>query len=52
VILHAMGYTALQLKFLLHWKSDTFMMYLRNLTILSHEHTHTLDKAAAMPHFA
>jgi len=52
VILHAMGYTASQLKFLLRWKSDTFMMYLRNLTILSQEHTRTLDKAAAMPHFA
>ena len=51
VILHAMGYTAPQIKFLLRWKSDTFLMYLRNLAIMAIQHHQTLDKAAAMPHF-
>ena len=51
VILHAMGYTGAQIKFLLRWKSETFLMYLRNLTILADQHHRTLDKAAAMPHF-
>ena len=52
VILHAMGYTGPQIQFLLRWKSMTFLMYLRNLTIIADTHHRTLDKAAAMPHFA
>ena len=30
-LLYAKGYTAIQIKFLLRWKSDTFLTYLRNL---------------------
>lgn len=51
VILHGNGYNGPQIKFLLRWKSDTFMMYLRNLKILAIEHYMSLDKADAMPHF-
>jgi hypothetical protein len=50
-ILHGSGYTEAEIKFLLRWKSNTFMMYLRNLTILSRDHTRTLDRAAAVPNF-
>ena len=50
-ILHAMGYAAASIEFLLRWKSDAFMAYLHNLTILADRHTTALDKAAGMPHF-
>lgn len=49
VILHTMGFTATQIKFLLRWKSDTFMMYLRNIAILSNQQDSAIDKLAAMP---
>jgi hypothetical protein len=51
VILHSMGYTETQIKWLLRWRSDAFMVYLRNLAILSNKQNTTLDDAAAMPHF-
>lgn len=51
VILHAMGFTETQIKWLLRWSSDAFMVYLRNTAILADRHHQTLDKAAAMPHF-
>jgi hypothetical protein len=51
VLLHGLGFTAVQIKFLLRWKSDTFMLYLRNLKILAIEHHQAIDRAAAMPHF-
>jgi len=35
VLLHAAGATAPQIKFLLRWKSDSFMEYLRNVNALS-----------------
>ncbi len=35
VILHTMGFTGPQIQFLLRWKSQAFMSYLRNLAILS-----------------
>jgi hypothetical protein len=37
VILHAHGFSATQIKFLLRWNSDAFMEYLRNLAILSQQ---------------
>lgn len=48
-LLHAMGYTGTEIKFLLRWRSDTFMDYLRNMTILSERHAETIDKASVMP---
>ena len=49
VILHTMGFTGTQIKFLLRWKSDTFMMYLRNVALLSDQQDEAIDKAAALP---
>lgn len=49
--LHGMGYAASEIKFLLRWKSDTYMMYLRNLAITADKHNATLDAAGAMPNF-
>lgn len=51
VILHSMGITETQLKWLLRWRSDAFMVYLRNTAILANTQYETLDKASAMPHF-
>jgi hypothetical protein len=35
VVLHAHGFTGPQIQFLLRWKSDAFMAYLRNLGFLA-----------------
>ena len=35
VLLHAQGFTDVQIMWLLHWKSSTFMTYLCNVAILS-----------------
>jgi hypothetical protein len=35
VLLHGLGFNDVQIKFLLRWKSNTFMLYLRNLKILA-----------------
>ena len=51
VILHAMGCTESQIQWLLRWRSNAFMVYLRNVAILSSMHHKKLDEAAAMPHF-
>jgi hypothetical protein len=51
VILHAMGCTESQIQWLLRWRSNAFMVYLRNVAILSSMHHKLLDEAAAMPHF-
>lgn len=51
VILFSQGYTGAQIKFLLRWRSDAFMAYLRNLAVTSDKHNITMDNAAAMPNF-
>jgi hypothetical protein len=50
-VLHASGYNGDQIKFLLRWRSQAFMVYLRNLAITADQHNRTLDKADAMPNF-
>jgi hypothetical protein len=51
VILHSLGFTELQIKFLLRWRSNAFMTYLRNLAVLAEKQTQAFDAAGAMPHF-
>ena len=51
VILHAMGFTESQIQWLLRWRSNAFMVYLRNVAILSSLQHQKMDAAAAMPHF-
>ena len=51
VILHAMGWTDTQIQWLLRWRSNAFMVYLRNVAIMSTQHHQTLDTAEAMPNF-
>ena len=50
VLLHVMGFTFVDIKWILRWKSDAFMAYRRNMAILSHMHNRAVDRAAAMPH--
>jgi hypothetical protein len=51
VILHGMGFNETQIQFMLRWRSNAFMTYLRNLTVLSQGQNTAIDAAAAMPHF-
>jgi hypothetical protein len=51
VILHAVGFSPTQIKWLLRWRSDAFMVYLRNLAVLGHQQQDALDEVDAMPNF-
>jgi hypothetical protein len=51
VILHGMGYTENQLKFLLRWESNAFFGYLRNINVLTTNHTVDFNEVAEMPNF-
>ena len=51
VILHAMGFTGELIKFILRWKSDCFMGYLRNLGILSARQNVAIADIKSMPNF-
>jgi hypothetical protein len=46
-----MGFNNTQIKWLLRWRSDAFMTYLRNLAVNSLQHVLAMDQAAAMPQF-
>jgi hypothetical protein len=50
VILHAMGFTDVQIMWLLRWKSNTFMTYLRNVAVLSDRQNLAFSEVEAMPH--
>ena len=49
VLLHAMGFTDTQLQFLLRWKSFAFLVYLRNLAILSNKQNEAVADFSTMP---
>jgi hypothetical protein len=51
VILHAMGFTASQIQFILRWKSMAFLVYLRNLSILSTKQNTAIHDVSRMPNF-
>jgi hypothetical protein len=51
VILHAQGYSASQIQFLLRWRSFAFMDYLRNLATLSRQQNDAVNQAMDMPNF-
>lgn len=50
VVLHAMGFSNLDIQWILRWKSMAFVAYLRNVAILATRQHQALDRAAAMPH--
>lgn len=49
VTLHAMGFTDTQIQFLLHWRSLTFLVYLRNLAILARKQNQAMADLSVMP---
>jgi hypothetical protein len=49
VVLHAHGFTGPQIQFLLRWKSDAFMGYLRNLGFLAVQQNVALSASCDMP---
>jgi hypothetical protein len=51
VILHALGFSGPQIKFLLRWASDCFMEYLRNLGALSTLQNAAMADIETMPNF-
>jgi hypothetical protein len=50
VILHAMGFTDVQIMWLLRWNSAAFMTYLRNVAVLSNRQNLAFSDVEAMPH--
>ena len=51
VIIHSFGFSESCIKFMLRWRSNAFMVYLRNTAILADMQVRVMDRAAAMPHF-
>ena len=49
VTLHAMGFSGLDIQWMLRWQSTAFMVYLRNVAVLSQRQCEALDRAAALP---
>ena len=49
VTLHAMGFSGLDIQWMLRWQSTAFMVYLRNVAVLSQRQSEALDRAAALP---
>jgi hypothetical protein len=49
VALHAMGFSPMDIQWILRWRSQAFMAYLRNIAILAHRQVQALDRAAALP---
>jgi hypothetical protein len=49
VALHAMVFSPLDIQWILHWRSQAFMVYLRNVAILAIRQFKALDRAAELP---
>jgi hypothetical protein len=49
VALHAMGFSAVDIQWILRWRSQAFMVYLRNMAILAIRQYQALDRASVLP---
>ena len=49
VVLHGMGFIALDIQWILRWQSLAFLTYLRSLAVLVNKQVRALDRAAAIP---
>ena len=49
--LYAKGFSEMEIKFLLRWKSNAFMTYLRNLAVTSRRHNDALNDVSKIPNF-
>ena len=50
-ILYSQGFSKMEIKYLLRWKSNAFMTYLRNLAVTSRRHTIAMNETSAVPNF-
>ena len=51
VVLHTMGFSSLDIQWVLRWKSTAYMVYLRNTSLLSSRQNKALNRAAALPNY-
>jgi hypothetical protein len=51
VLLHAMGFSPQDIKWILRWLSEAFTAYLRNIAVLGQRQNKAFDQAAAMPNY-
>ena len=49
VVLHAMGFSSLDIKWILRWRSMAIVSYLRNIALLSSRQNRAFNKALGMP---
>ena len=49
--LYSNGFNEMEIKFLLRWKSNAFMTYLRNLAVTSRRHNTAMNDISVMPNF-
>ena len=50
--LYAKGFSEMEIKFLLRWKSNTLLMtYLRNLAVTSRRHNEAMNDVSEIPNF-
>ena len=49
VTLHAMGFSPLDIQWIGRWRSTAFMVYLRNVALLSTRQNQAYDRASALP---
>jgi len=49
VVLHAMGFSSLDIQWILWWRSMAFVSYLRNIALLSSQQNQAFNKALGMP---
>ena len=49
--LYAKGFSEMEIKFLLRWKSNAFMTYLRNLAVTSRRHNKAMNDVSEIPNF-
>lgn len=50
-MLYSKGFSEMEIKYLLRWKSSAFMTYLRNLAVTSRRHNIAINEASKIPNF-
>ena len=50
-LLYSKGFSEMEIKYLLRWKSNAFMAYLRNLAVTSRRHNIAMNETSEIPNF-
>ena len=50
-LLYSKGFSEMEIKYLLRWKSNAFMTYLRNLSVTSHRQNEAINDISEIPNF-